>query len=78
MALSHVPIPPPGFDDLPRDEQLDYIERLIDRVEGERGGFALRPEVVQEIRARRERDRLHPEEALPADEVRARLRAKYA
>ncbi len=27
-----VPDPPPGFDDLPVDEQIDYVQALWDRI----------------------------------------------
>ncbi len=27
-----VPIPPPGFDDLPVDEQIDFVQSLWDRI----------------------------------------------
>lgn len=27
-----VPIPPPGFDDLPVDEKLDYVQALWERI----------------------------------------------
>ena len=33
MAQS-VPLPPPGFDDLPIEEKLDYVEALWDRILG--------------------------------------------
>ena len=34
-----VQVPPPGFDDLSVDEQIDYVQELWDRI-------AARPEVV--------------------------------
>lgn len=27
-----VPTPPPGFDDLPVDEQIDFVQSLWDRI----------------------------------------------
>ena len=27
-----VPLPPPGFDELPVDEQIDYVQSLWDRI----------------------------------------------
>jgi putative addiction module component (TIGR02574 family) len=27
-----LPIPPPGFDDLPPDEQIDFVQSLWDRI----------------------------------------------
>jgi hypothetical protein len=29
-----VPLPPPGFDDLPVEDKLDYVEALWDRILG--------------------------------------------
>lgn len=34
-----LPIPPPGFDDLPVEEKLDYVQSLWDRI-------AARPEEI--------------------------------
>ena len=28
----HVPLPPPGFDDLSIDEKIDYLQSLWDRI----------------------------------------------
>ena len=32
MAQSAVPLPPPGFDRLPVDEQVDYVQSLWDSI----------------------------------------------
>jgi putative addiction module component (TIGR02574 family) len=29
---NRVPLPPPGFDDLPVDEQIEYVQSLWDRI----------------------------------------------
>jgi putative addiction module component (TIGR02574 family) len=69
-----VPLPPPGFDERPIDEQIEYEQSLWDRV-------AATPEQVPTPEWHREilDDRLKDDEANPdaggsRDVVRARLR----
>jgi putative addiction module component (TIGR02574 family) len=72
MAQS-LPLPPPGFDDLPVEEKLDYVQSLWDRI-------AARPDEVpvpdwhREIIAERlAAHRADPGAARPWDEVREEL-----
>jgi len=71
-----LPLPPPGFDDLPVEEKLDYVHSLWDRI-------AERPDSlpVPEWHLRIVEDRLadhrsDPAAARPGDEVRAEIEEK--
>lgn len=74
-----VEIPPPGFDSLPVDEQIDYVQDLWDWI-------AARPEDIPvsdwQKKLIDERLRQHaeanPEDTVPWEEVRARLLEKYS
>jgi hypothetical protein len=57
-----LPLPPPGFDDLSADEQIEYVQALWDT--------NCHLEIARERLARY---RAHPEEALPWEEVRGEL-----
>lgn len=76
MSVAHDFKAPAGFDDLVPDEQLRYVEKLLERVESSLDS-RLDAALVAEVRRRRERHRLHPDEAEPASVVKARLLAKY-
>lgn len=72
----HLPIPPPGFDDLSVEEQIDYVQSLWNRI-------AASPEEVPVPEWHREvlDERLKDHEANPDagdswDVVRERLRDK--
>lgn len=78
--MAHLPIeiPPPGFDELSPEEQREYVRQLAALVDGTgTGPQALDPALVEAIRNRRERHRSHPEEAVPWEEVKARLLATW-
>lgn len=71
-----VPLPPPGFDDLSVDEQIEYVQSLWDRI-------AATPEQIpvplwhREILDERLRDfEANPETGESWDVVRERLREK--
>jgi putative addiction module component (TIGR02574 family) len=71
-----LPLPPPGFDDLPVEDKLDYVQSLWDRI-------AEHPEQlpVPEWHLRVIEDRLaahqaDPAAARPGDEVRAGINEK--
>ncbi len=73
---SPLPVPPPGFDELNIEEQIDYIQALWDRI-------AAKPDRVpvpgwhQEIIEERLRDLdTHPEAGRPWDEVKPDLLRK--
>lgn len=76
MSIAHNILVPNGFDELQPEEQLRYVERLLEKVESNIDD-RLDPTVVVEIERRRELHRRNPEEAEPASAVRARLLAKY-
>ena len=56
-----VPNPPPGFDDLPPEDQIDYVQSLWDRIAGGDD-----PRVVPEWHARIVRERLAAYHADPS------------
>ena len=71
-------IPPPGFDELSVDEQIDYVQDLWDWI-------AARPEDVpvpdwqkRAIEERLQQHAANPDEVVPWEEVRERLRRKYS
>lgn len=72
-----VEIPPPGFDDLSVDEQIDYVQDLWDWI-------AARPEEIpvpewqkELIDERLRQHKANPADTVPWTEVRARLLEKY-
>ncbi len=71
-----LPIPPPGFDDLPVEDKLDYVQSLWDRI-------AARPEDVpvpdwhrRVLDARLAAYRADPQEGKPWKEVREEVLRK--
>ena len=74
--INSVPLPPPGFDELSVDEQIDYVQSLWDRI-------AATPEQVPVPDSHREmlHERIRDYESDPDsgeswDVVRNRLRAR--
>ena len=74
----NLPLPPPGFDDLSVQDQLDYIESLWDRI-------AANPEQVplpdwhrQVLDERLAAHETNPIEGKPWDEVREEMRTKLS
>jgi len=72
-----LPLPPAGFDDLPVEEQIDYVQALWDRI-------AASPEriLVPDWQRRLLDERLaahdgDPSVGVPWEQVRAELQAKY-
>ena len=73
-----VGIPPPGFDSLPVDEQIDYVQDLWDWI-------AARPEDIpvpdwqkKLIDERLSQHEANPDDTVPWEEVRTRLLEKYS
>ncbi len=71
-----IPLPPPGFDKLPLDEQIDYIQSLWDRI-------AASPEQVpvpewhqRVILERLESYKTNPTAGRPWSEVRTNIERK--
>ena len=77
MAIAHNLETPTGFDDLSAEEQLEYVDRLLGRVET-RLDDGLDKSVVAEVTRRLEAHRKDPSAAEDADVVRERLLAKYS
>jgi putative addiction module component (TIGR02574 family) len=68
---ARVLFPPPGFDDLSVDEQLDYVQSLWDRLAARSDRWAV-PEWHQEELRRRERE-AEREDGSPWHDVRERI-----
>jgi putative addiction module component (TIGR02574 family) len=75
MARS-VPIPPPGFDDLPVDEQIDYVQSLWDRIAAKPDEVPVPEWHKQALDERLESYRSNPDEGKSWDEVREQARRK--
>lgn len=70
--------PPAGFDDLPIDQQIDYVQSLWDRIAAKEALVqvpAWHREVLAERLAEHEAD---PDAGRPWEEVEAELRAKLS
>ena len=71
-----VPLPPPGFDDLPVDKQIEYVQSLWDRIAATPEQVPV-PEWHREILDERLRDlEANPDVGENWDVVRDRLRDK--
>ena len=69
-------VPPPGFDDLPLTEQVDYVQELWKRI-ASRQRELHSPEWHREaVSAARDAHRANPDAGRPWAEVRAELEAK--
>ena len=79
MAQSAVPLPPPGFDRLPVDEQVDYVQSLWDHIAANVDQVPLQQWQQALLEERLAAHRRVPEEARPwkevIDRVQYRLRA---
>jgi len=68
-----LPIPPPGFDDLDVDQQIEYVQALWDRIAAKESAVPV-PEWHREILDERLADlEADPEASRPWDAVRADL-----
>lgn len=68
-----LPIPPPGFDDLNVDEQIEYVQALWDRIAAKEEAVPV-PDWHREILDERLADlEAHPDASRPWDEVKADL-----
>ena len=73
-----LPLPPPGFDDLPVEDKIDYVQSLWDRI-------AARPDQIpvpewhrQVLDERLAAHEANPQEAIPSQAVRDEIRSKLA
>jgi putative addiction module component (TIGR02574 family) len=70
------PLPPPGFDDLAVEDQIDYVQSLWDRIAAKPDQVPLpewHKQMLDERLAAHEAD---PEAAKPWEEVRDEIRSK--
>lgn len=75
MAAS-VPLPPPGFDELPIDQQIEYVQSLWDRIAASPEQVPV-PDWHREILDERLKDyEANPDAGESWDVVRERLRDK--
>jgi putative addiction module component (TIGR02574 family) len=69
------PLPPPGFDDLPVEQQIDYVQLLWDRITAQLDRVPVpqwRQQVLDERLAAHE---ANPEPTTPWEEVREEIRS---
>lgn len=69
-------VPPPGFDELPIDEQVDYVQELWKRIASRQRDVPSPDWHRTAVDAARASHRSDPEATRPWDEVRAELEAK--
>ena len=75
MAHS-IPLPPPGFDELPADEKLDYLQSLWDRMAAHPEQVPV-PEWHRAVIAKRLAEhREHPDDVMPWEELRESVKEK--
>ena len=73
---ANLPLPPPGFDDLSLDDQLDYVQSLWDRIVAKPDQIPV-PNWHREILHQRLADhQANPSEGRSWDEVRDELQTK--
>ena len=75
MAPSAVPLPPPGFDRLPVDEQVDYVQSLWDSIAATVDQVPLHEWQQALLRERLAAHQRAPGEARPWREVIERVQA---
>jgi len=66
--------PPPGFDELPSEEQIEYVQALWDRVAADPSRVPVPEWHLQELQRRAAAHQADPAAARPWAEVRERLR----
>jgi putative addiction module component (TIGR02574 family) len=71
-----LPLPPPGFDDLPVEEKLDYVHSLWDRIAEHPENLPVPEWHLRVIENRLAAHRTDPTTARPGDEVRAEINEK--
>jgi putative addiction module component (TIGR02574 family) len=74
--MAHLPMPPPGFDALPVEEQIDYVQTLWDRIAATAGQVPLQEWQQAMLEERLAAHRRAPHEALPWEDVIGRLNSR--
>ncbi|HEX7480158.1 MAG TPA: addiction module protein [Polyangiales bacterium] len=69
-------VPPPGFDDLPVEEQIDYVQALWDRISASPDRVPVPDWHLKLIDERLADLEANPDDTVPWDQVRDDLRAK--
>ena len=76
-AMPHsLPLPPPGFDALPVEEQIDYVQSLWDRIAATADNVPLHEWQQAVLEERLAAHRAAPEESRPWKEVVARVQER--
>ena len=75
MAHS-LPLPPPGFDALPVEDQIEYVQSLWDRIAATTGLVPLQDWQQALLEERLADHRLAPDEARPWEGVIERVQAR--
>jgi len=73
-----VPLPPPGFDDLPVEEKIDYLQSLWERVTATPATVPVPDWHVDVVRERLEDVAAHPDAGEDWKTVRERIRKRLS
>jgi putative addiction module component (TIGR02574 family) len=73
MMVDPVRTPPAGFDDLPVEEQIDYVQALWDRIAAHPDRVPVPEWHLEELRRRENAYRTAPDKASTWEEVRERI-----
>jgi len=71
-----LPPPPPGFDELPVEDQISYVQSLWDRIRARPDQVPVPDWHRQVLNERLARQDASPEETRPWDEVHEEIRSK--
>lgn len=71
-----LPVPPPGFDELPVEAQIEYVQALWGRIAAAPDRVPVPSWHLKLIDERRDDLEANPDDAVSWDEVRAELQAK--
>jgi len=73
---NRLPLPPPGFDDLPVEDQVEYVQSLWDRIAAKPNQVAVPEWHKQTLDKRLAAHEANPEVARPWDDVRDEIRSR--
>jgi putative addiction module component (TIGR02574 family) len=71
-----LPIPPPGFDELPVEEQIEYVQSLWDRIAATGGQVPLQEWQQALLEERLAEHHRAPDEARPWEEIIERVQER--